>query len=68
MGNHSGRLAFIQILIELGYDIVDNAIEESFNNFKSLADKKKTVYDEDIIAIVDDHDIRVNEFISLKIT
>ena len=43
-----------------------NAIEESFNNFKALADKKKNVYDEDIIAIVDDQVIRVNDFISLK--
>jgi 2-isopropylmalate synthase len=66
MGKHSGRHAFKQKLIELGYDIGDNAIEESFNNFKSLADKKKNVYDEDIIAIVDDQVIRVNDFISLK--
>ena len=66
MGKHSGRHAFKQKLVELGYDIGDNAIEESFNNFKALADKKKNVYDEDIIAIVDDQVIRVNDFISLK--
>ena len=64
MGKHSGRHAFKQKLVELGYDIGDNAIEESFNNFKALADKKKNVYDEDIIAIVDDQVIRVNDFMS----
>ena len=55
-----------QKIIELGYDIGDNAIEESFNNFKALADKKKNVYDEDIIAIIDDQVIRVNDHITLK--
>tara|TARA_B110000259_G_scaffold187232_1_gene240720 strand:+ start:4006 stop:5553 length:1548 start_codon:yes stop_codon:yes gene_type:complete len=66
MGKHSGRHAFKQKIIELGYDIGDNAIEESFNNFKALADKKKNVYDEDIIAIIDDQVIRVNDHITLK--
>tara|TARA_B110001450_G_scaffold142547_1_gene133483 strand:- start:301 stop:1530 length:1230 start_codon:yes stop_codon:yes gene_type:complete len=67
MGKHSGRHAFKEKLIELGYDdIGDNAIEESFNNFKALADKKKNLYDEDIVAIVDDQVIRVNDIISLK--
>ena len=67
MGKHSGRHAFKEKLIELGYDdIGDNAIEESFSNFKALADKKKNLYDEDIVAIVDDQVIRINDFISLK--
>ena len=66
MGKHSGRHAFKQKIIELGYNINDNVIEEAFENFKSLADKKKNVYDEDIIAIIDDQVIRVNDSIILK--
>jgi len=66
MGKHSGRHAFKQKIIELGYNINDNVIEEAFENFKSLADKKKNVYDEDIIAIIDDQVVRVNDSIILK--
>ena len=66
MGKHSGRHAFKQKISELGYSISDNAVEEAFEKFKSLADKKKTIYDEDIIAIIDDQVIRVNDTVILK--
>ena len=65
MGKHSGRHAFKQKVIELGYSVSDNAIEEAFENFKSLADKKKNLYDEDIAAIIEDQAIRINDNISL---
>ncbi len=54
MGKHSGRHAFREKLKELGYDLGDNALEDAFKRFKDLADKKKHVYDEDIVALVDD--------------
>ena len=66
MGKHSGRHALKQKIIELGYSINDNVIEEAFENFKNLADKKKNIYDEDIIAIIDDQVIRVNDSILLQ--
>lgn len=53
MGKHSGRHAFKNKLQELGIELGDNALEEAFSNFKALADKKKEVYDEDIIALLD---------------
>lgn len=53
MGKHSGRHAFKDKLKELGIVLGDNALEEAFARFKDLADKKKDVYDEDIIALVD---------------
>ena len=65
MGKHSGRHAFKQKVTELGYNVGDNAIEEAFENFKSLADKKKNLYDEDIAAIIEDQAIRINDNISL---
>lgn len=54
MGKHSGRHAFRKKLEELGYDVGDNALNEAFARFKLLADKKKEVFDEDIVALVDD--------------
>ena len=53
MGKHSGRAAFKSKLKELGYQLGDNAVEDAFNRFKALADRKKHVYDEDIEALVD---------------
>ena len=54
MGKHSGRHAFREKLKELGYELGDNAFEEAFRRFKDLADSKKHVFDEDIVALVDD--------------
>jgi 2-isopropylmalate synthase len=55
MGKHSGRHAFKDKLTSLGYkEVTDDVVENAFGKFKILADKKKHVYDEDIIALVDD--------------
>ncbi|MFM2045399.1 MAG: hypothetical protein RLY86_3975 [Pseudomonadota bacterium] len=55
MGKHSGRAAFRAKLKELGYgEMGDNAINDAFRRFKDLADRKKDIFDEDIIALVDD--------------
>jgi len=53
MGKHSGRHAFRTKLKELGYDLGDNALEDAFSRFKALADKKKEIFDEDLVALVD---------------
>jgi 2-isopropylmalate synthase len=70
MGKHSGRHAFREKLKELGFDLGDNALEDAFRRFKDLADKKKDIYDEDIVALVDDEVVRSNErirFVSLQV-
>ena len=54
MGKHSGRNAFRSKLREMGYELGDNALEDAFNRFKALADRKKHVYDEDLEALVDE--------------
>jgi len=54
LGKHSGRAAFKAKLKDLGYDLGDNAVQEAFVRFKDLADRKKDVFDEDIIALLDD--------------
>lgn len=71
MGKHSGRHAFKKKLEELGYDLGDNALNDAFKRFKDLADKKKEVFDEDIVALVDD-EINTAEqtvkFVDLKLS
>lgn len=51
---HSGRNAFRSKLVEMGYELGDNAFQDAFNRFKDLADKKKEIYDEDLIALLED--------------
>lgn len=53
MGKHSGRHAFRAKLEELGFNLGDNALQDAFARFKDLADRKKDVYDEDILALLD---------------
>ena len=66
MGKHSGRHAFRVKLKELGYELGDNALQEAFRRFKDLADKKKEVYDEDLVALVDDEVLRTNDMIKFE--
>jgi 2-isopropylmalate synthase len=54
MGKHSGRHAFREKIKTLGYELGDNQLQEAFYRFKDLADRKKHVFDDDIIALVDD--------------
>jgi 2-isopropylmalate synthase len=53
MGKHSGRHAFKDKIAQLGFVLGDNALEDAFVRFKELADKKKDIYDEDLIALLD---------------
>src|SRR5690606_26323687 len=65
MGKHSGRHAFREKLKALGYgELGENALEDAFRRFKDLADKKKNVFDEDIVALVDD-EVRGNDRVRL---
>jgi 2-isopropylmalate synthase len=54
MGKHSGRHAFQHKLEELGYKLAENQLQDAFVRFKALADRKKDIYDEDIVALVDE--------------
>lgn len=65
LGKHSGRHAFVARLKELGYDLPKEDVQKAFVRFKSLADKKKEIFDEDLDAIVADEIIRVPEVVKL---
>ncbi len=52
LGKHSGRAALRAKLVELGYETADNELKDIFVRFKDLADRKKEVYDDDLIALI----------------
>jgi 2-isopropylmalate synthase len=66
LGKLSGRHAFRDKLENMGYTLEDAAFEDAFRRFKDLADKKKHVFDEDIVALVDDGIMRGQEAIKVQ--
>lgn len=54
MGKHSGRAALRAKLSDLGYELGDNQLKDVFVRFKELADRKKEVYDDDLVALMQD--------------
>ena len=53
LGKHSGRHAFGDRVVALGYQLSEQQRDQAFQQFIALADKKKNVYDEDIEAILE---------------
>jgi len=63
MSKHSGRHAFREKLKELGFELGDNALNDAFARFKNLADRKKEVFEDDLIALVEDEIISKDDII-----
>src|SRR5689334_18064774 len=53
LGKHSGRAALSDRARALGYHLTGDHLQEVFDAFKKLADKKKEVYDADIAALIE---------------
>jgi len=65
LGKHSGRHGFASRLTELGYSLDDEALDKAFQRFKDLADRKKTVTNADLVALVTSEIAQPDEFFSL---
>jgi len=65
LGKHSGRHALRVRLDELGYELDDEELVQTFVRFKDLADKKKTITDADLEALVSDEIYQPQEIFSL---
>ena len=59
LGKHSGRAALKARYVDLGVEIQDKDLNAIFERFKHLADKKKDIFDEDLMTILSD-DSEVN--------
>lgn len=53
LGKHSGRHAFRDRVQQLGFDLDEEGLQRAFDDFIALADKKKEVYDADIVALAE---------------
>ncbi|MGD2158890.1 MAG: alpha-isopropylmalate synthase regulatory domain-containing protein, partial [Anaerolineales bacterium] len=66
LGKHSGRHALKVHLADLGYHLSDKELDQTFLEFKALADKKKTVTNADLEALVSDQIYQPREIFSLE--
>ena len=55
LGKHSGRRALEHRLIELGHTLSTNELNAVYPRFTELADRKKTIYDQDMLALLTTH-------------
>jgi 2-isopropylmalate synthase len=66
MGKHSGRAALRSKLENLGFTLADNQLKDVFVRFKELADRKKEIYEEDLIAMMRNDEDAANDRLVVK--
>jgi 2-isopropylmalate synthase len=66
LGKHSGRHALNDHIQKLGYNLSREELDKVFEKFKRLADKKKTIQDEDIEALINEGVLRSSETFCLE--
>jgi len=66
LGKHSGRHAFKKRLEELGVELSEEDLNKAFGRFKDLCDRKKEVFDEDLLALVEDELLTTAEGYTLE--
>jgi 2-isopropylmalate synthase len=67
LGKHSGRAAVAKRFEELGFSLDEKELARIFKKFKNLADRKKSIFDEDLRAILEDFRGRKNEKFSIDL-
>jgi 2-isopropylmalate synthase len=60
LGRHTGRHGFADRCKKLGYKLSKDELEQAYQKFLQVADKKKEIFDDDLVAIIDD-EVRVIE-------
>ncbi|SMR81552.1 2-isopropylmalate synthase [Aliiroseovarius halocynthiae] len=66
LGKHSGRAALKAKLNDLGFEVGDNQLKDVFVRFKDLADTKKEVFDDDLVALMTDGTDDANDQLQVK--
>lgn len=67
LGKHSGRHAFREKLVDLGFEgLSEEQVNAAFGKFKDLADRKKDVSNEDILALLEEKLVKTPEVFALE--
>ena len=66
LGRHSGRHGLKQRLLELGYSLSKTELNHIYERFLEISDKKKEIFDEDLVALVGDESIEGDESYQLE--
>ncbi len=66
LGKLSGRHAFKDKIESLGYQLSEEELNQSFERFKLLADKKKEIFDDDLRAIITDEIVKIPQLYKLQ--
>lgn len=66
LGKHSGRHALKQRYTELGYQLTADELERAYSVFSKIADEKKQIFDDDLIAILQDELASIDETYKLE--
>ncbi|MHB1048710.1 MAG: 2-isopropylmalate synthase [Bacteroidota bacterium] len=66
LGKHSGRHALKQRYEELGYVLTDNELQKAYAVFTKVADEKKQIFDDDLVAILQDELSNLEETYTLE--
>lgn len=66
LGKHSGRHALNAHIQQMGYNLSKDELDKVFEKFKHLADKKKSILDEDIEALINEEILRSAETFCLE--
>ena len=66
LGKHSGRHALNAHIQQMGYNLSKDELDRVFEKFKRLADKKKSILDEDIEALINEGVLRISEIFCLE--
>jgi 2-isopropylmalate synthase len=52
LGKHSGRRLLEQRLVELGHTLTRQQLDDIYHRFTELADRKKSIYDQDLLGLL----------------
>ncbi|WP_342472497.1 2-isopropylmalate synthase [Metasolibacillus sp. FSL H7-0170] len=61
LGKHSGRAAFRDRAVKMGYELSDEKLNKAFAEFKKLADRKKEVTEEDLVTLLTEQQVLVED-------
>ncbi|RAX58590.1 2-isopropylmalate synthase [Helicobacter monodelphidis] len=66
LGKHSGRAAFKDKIVSMGYRVSNEELQKAFERFKELCDSKKEIFDDDIRAILSEETTHIPQIFVLE--